>query len=636
MNPDGVDATGRRVTMSTSGSRSGVVLELAEEFLERYRQGQRPSLKEYIDRHPSLADEIREVFPAMAMMEKIALADESLEGDPTGEMRQPKAPPLEQLGDYRILREIGRGGMGVVYEAEQVSLGRIVALKLLPPQILRDAKQRHRFEREARSAAKLHHTNIVPVFGVGEHEETPYYVMQFIQGLGLDEVLDELKRIKAGSGRPASAARSDELMGSRPDVSAVDIARSLMTGRFDPAGTAAEITGPVVDADETTSPDAPKSRPDAPSAPSGTRSGIGQIAESVSLSSSSVSLLGQSQNADRRGSRSKTSTYWRGVARIGVQVADALEYAHQQGIIHRDIKPSNLLLDTRGTVWVADFGLAKASDQPNLTHTGDILGTLRYMPPEAFEGRSDARGDVYSLGLTLYELLAFRPAFGEKERGRLSAPGDDRAGGTAKEAERGGPARSGNDRAQGDRAGAGASVRHGGRAGGRPAALPRRRADPGAADDAGRAAPALVAAQPGDRGAERDARRRAARGHRRLASGRQVVRPGGPERAEGAEPRGIETGRGHRQSEKGGGGGDRGTSGREISPSRRGVGPQAPVYDRHAVGPVHVEGPAGHRGPDPQPAECSRPMAEFEPGGQGGSPRLRVALPPAPDGTQRL
>ena len=92
---------------------------------------------------------------------------------------------------------------------------------------------------------------------------------------------------------------------------------------------------------------------------------------------------------------------------------------HKQGILHRDIKPSNLLLDSRGTVWVTDFGLAKADDQQNLTHTGDILGTLRYMPPEAFEGKYDARGDVYSLGLTLYELLAFRPAFDQKDRGSL-------------------------------------------------------------------------------------------------------------------------------------------------------------------------------------------------------------------------
>src|SRR4051794_3008101 len=122
--------------MSSSGSRSGLVLELAEEFLERYRKGQRPPLKEYIDRHPSLADEIREVFPAMAMMEKIALADDSLAGDPTGPGPGPvdAAVKLEQLGDYRLLREVGRGGMGVVYEAEQVSLGRHVALKVLPGQ----------------------------------------------------------------------------------------------------------------------------------------------------------------------------------------------------------------------------------------------------------------------------------------------------------------------------------------------------------------------------------------------------------------------------------------------------------------------------------------------------------------------
>src|SRR5207244_1327965 len=133
-----------------------------------------------------------------------------------------------------------------------------------------------------------------------------------------------------------------------------------------------------------------------------------------SLSSSSALLPGTGRRSGK-----KQPTYWQSVARIGVQVADALEYAHRQGIQHRDIKPSNLLLDTTGTVWVTDFGLAKADDRQNLTHTGDILGTLRYMPPEAFEGRADARGDVYSLGLTLYELLALRPAFDESDRHRL-------------------------------------------------------------------------------------------------------------------------------------------------------------------------------------------------------------------------
>ena len=382
------------MSTSSSESRSGLVLELAEEFLDRYRAGQRPALKEYIDRHPDLAGEIREVFPAMAMMEHIALADETIDAD------QPEAiavPHLEQLGDYRVLREVGRGGMGVVYEAEQVSLGRHVALKVLPPQSLKDVKQRRRFEREARAAAKLHHTNIVPVFGVGEEHETPYYVMQFIQGQGLDAVLDELKRLRANPARGSQAEVETGADGTaayqpmRRDVSAADVARSLLTGRFDPMG------------DQTVAPD------ETPSVSPPTEA----VSDALS-SSSSLSLPGVPQRG-----KSKRQSYWQGVARIGHQVADALAYAHGQGIVHRDIKPSNLLLDTKGTVWVADFGLAKATDQQDLTHTGDLLGTLRYMPPEAFGGKADSRGDIYSLGLTLYEMLAFRPAFDERERGQL-------------------------------------------------------------------------------------------------------------------------------------------------------------------------------------------------------------------------
>src|SRR5262249_52294927 len=145
----------------------------------------------------------------------------------------------------------------------------------------------------------------------------------------------------------------------------------------------------------------------------------GRLADLSALSSSSVSLLGNGRGAGGRRAKAMKPTYWQGGARIGVQGADALGDAPKQGVLHPDIKPPNPVVDSRGTVWVTDFGLAKASDQPNLTHTGDILGTLRYMPPEAFEGKSGARGDVYSLGLTLYELLALRPAFGEKERGRL-------------------------------------------------------------------------------------------------------------------------------------------------------------------------------------------------------------------------
>src|SRR5262249_15544618 len=127
---------------------------------------------------------------------------------------------------------IGHGGMGIVYEAEQVSLGRHVALKVLPRKMLLDAKHRRRFEREARLAAKLHHTNIVPVFGVGEQDGLPYYVMQYIQGLGLDQVLEELNRLRLG-GEPQSPA-PDPGIAAGKGVSAADVARSLLTGRFEP------------------------------------------------------------------------------------------------------------------------------------------------------------------------------------------------------------------------------------------------------------------------------------------------------------------------------------------------------------------------------------------------------------------
>jgi WD40 repeat protein/serine/threonine protein kinase len=293
----------------------------------------------------------------------------------------PRREPVDQLGDFRIVREVGRGGMGVVYEAEQVSLGRRVALKLLPHRGLLDARQRQRFEREAKAAAKLHHTNIVPVFGTGEHDGQPYYVMQLIDGQGLDAVIEALRR-----GPPGGATATPP---GATDGAASAVARSLLTGHF--AGAAPSPDGLTVDLPGEARPHA-----EPPSAP--------------------VALPGSGVNSS---SGARRPTFWRGVANIGAQVADALEYAHKQGVLHRDVKPSNLLLDARGTVWVTDFGLAKADDQPHLTNAGDILGTLRYMPPEAFDGTTDARTDVYALGLTLYELLALRPAFGETDRNKL-------------------------------------------------------------------------------------------------------------------------------------------------------------------------------------------------------------------------
>ncbi len=430
---------------------------LAEEFMERKRRGENPTMREYEEKYPDLAADIRDLFPALVVIEDFKPVSESGNGSLDEGLKDTDGKRLRELGDYRILREVGRGGMGVVYEAEQVSLGRRVALKVLPQQSLLNAKQRYRFEREARSAARLHHTNIVPIFGVGEQDGWHYYVMQFIQGLGLDEVLEELKRLRESGTTGANPTQPGELRVSRKDVSATMVAHSLMTGSFahaaaeDELGPMAQRTSQPATAEGTIAATVAHSAKSAMKAAADPAAGSSPntrfdptvqldssngrskgakgrdrstansrlsdtFSLSDSLSSSSASLLGGSESGER--GRPKKS-YWHSLSNIGMQVASALHYAHDQGVLHRDIKPSNLLLDTRGTVWVTDFGLAKADDQQNLTHTGDILGTLRYMPPEAFEGNSDARSDVYSLGLTLYELIALQPAFDESERNKL-------------------------------------------------------------------------------------------------------------------------------------------------------------------------------------------------------------------------
>ena len=209
-----------------------------------------------------------------------------------------------RLGDYRILREVGRGGMGVVYEAEQESLGRRVALKVLGAQGLRDPKQLLRFRREARAAAKLHHTNIVPVFGVGESEGVHYYVMQFIPGLGLDAVLGEIQRLQDPSPEPKADSCC---VIRRGRARAAVMARSLMTGRFSLAPTVAEREH---------------------------RREPGSSGTIPPASSSSVLLPGQSE---RSSAADANRHFIRSVAMIGIQVAEAVEYAHRQGTLHRDI-----------------------------------------------------------------------------------------------------------------------------------------------------------------------------------------------------------------------------------------------------------------------------------------------------------
>ncbi len=318
---------------------------LSEEFVERYRRGERPSITEYVNRNPDLADEIRELFPTLASMEQ--LVDDELQ---SGEFVRSHEMP-ESLGDYVVIREIARGGMGIVYEAEEKSLGRRVALKVLPPLAIIDPTQLQRFRREVRAAGQLHHSNIVPVFGVGEENGTHFYAMQFIDGVSLDHVLKDVH----------------ELRRLVQDRSLLQPSESQF-----------------VTADQGTS-----------------ETESGAVLHSQGLSSSQGGLR-----------------YYKSVANVGLQVANALAYAHQQGVVHRDIKPGNLLLDTLGKVWVADFGLAKIEGE-DITTTGEYIGTLRYMAPERFHGWVDPRSDIYSLGLTLYEMLTLQPAFAANDRPSL-------------------------------------------------------------------------------------------------------------------------------------------------------------------------------------------------------------------------
>lgn len=353
---------------------------LAAEFAEALRLGENPSIDDYVAQNPDCGPELREMLLTILAMEQLKDHNE-----PSPPRTVFGSVEISRLGDLRIVREIGRGGMGIVYEAVQESLGRTVAVKVLPKHLLNSDKALARFQRESRTAAGLHHSNIVPVLGVGTDDGYHYYVMQFIRGVGLDEVIGHL--------------RADDLMGSgsegpTPDLSSV--ARQLIQRTPD----ASTFTAPHA---HTVIADAPDGTGDETSDP--------QLRSDAEL----VPRDDSPRKFDRG--------YWQSVAWIAHRVAQALQYAHDQGILHRDIKPSNLLVDAQGEVSVADFGLAKSIDQAGISRTGDVVGTLRYMAPEQLSGAADTRSDVYSLGVTLYELATLRAAYDDSQLARTLAGG---------------------------------------------------------------------------------------------------------------------------------------------------------------------------------------------------------------------
>jgi serine/threonine-protein kinase len=256
---------------------------VVEELIDKLQSGE-ADVEAFIDAHPEYAERLRRLLPALRVM-----AD--LSNSPDGEIRSVEGDAAEMgtLGDFRIVREIGRGGMGVVYEAQQMSLGRRVALKVLPFAATMDPRHLQRFHNEARAAACLHHGHIVPVFYVGCERGVHFYAMQLIDGETLAAVIRELRRDQ-----------------NEPEA--------LATG---PRRAPEAVVAPAGEDEPTT----PHVR------------GGAETPARARLSTEGV----------RRGSE-----YYRKVAELGVQAAEALDYAHERGVIHRDVKPGNLMLDGHG------------------------------------------------------------------------------------------------------------------------------------------------------------------------------------------------------------------------------------------------------------------------------------------------
>jgi len=367
--------------------------EILLEYLEEAQQGRAPERRRLLSRHPEFAAELREFLslrdeigrlaaPLREASLSAAATEENAASVPAETEKVALSPPdaaapsaasseLGQIGEFRLLREIGRGGMGVVYEAYQTSLNRRIALKVLPFASAFDPKQLKRFENEAQAAAQLHHTNIVPVFAVGHERGVHYYAMQLIDGQSLADLIDELSRHEPSAPWRPAVSRDKAPPGDTPVA-------AEQPSNLEPLSLSRCDGGP----------------------------------ETPALHHASFTT----ERSTRR------MSFFRRVAQLMQKAAEALEHAHQAGVVHRDIKPANLLLDVRGNLWITDFGLALFQSTTGLTMTGELLGTLRYMSPEQVSAKRnevDHRTDIYSLGVTLYELLTLRPAFDGQDRNEL-------------------------------------------------------------------------------------------------------------------------------------------------------------------------------------------------------------------------
>jgi eukaryotic-like serine/threonine-protein kinase len=342
------------------------------DYVEALEVGHIPDRGQLLAEHPDLRPDLEaflaghdEVARLTAPLRAAGSGTTSAPGSLSRDGLEERAQSIGELGDFRLLREVGRGGMGVVYEAEQISLRRRVALKVLPFAAAIDSRRLQRFKTEALTSAQIQHERIVPVHAVGCERGVHYFAMQFIDGQSLAALIGELRRLRDEQGSRTSWVETERAQ--------------------DDHGFAADLRAAL------------------PELSSG---------GDATLAATTIS---RERSTDR-------SQYFDRMARLGRGAALALEHAHQAGIVHRDVKPGNLLLDLRAQLWVTDFGLAQVIGDPGLTITGELLGTLRYASPEqvlARRGIVDHRSDVYSLGATLYELLTLRPPFEGRDRNTL-------------------------------------------------------------------------------------------------------------------------------------------------------------------------------------------------------------------------
>ena len=376
-NTTGSNVSQHRNDLSLNDSLSPELQERLADILDAYlvslEQGVPLDLERIKAEHPELAGPLSEYLEGLAILQNEGAELQLGRTKSAFQTAEHSQPVAKQLGDFELVREVGRGGMGVVYEARQLSLDRLVALKVLPFAAMLDEKQIARFENEARAAAQLHHPNIVPIHGVGSDRGVHFYAMQLIRGQSLQQVIRELRASDSADGVAAENDASETPTGYSRTV--VDMGIELrcdetrsVTAEFDSTA--------VLKADH------------------------------EPVDSEASTELG---NAEIR-----SSTYVNSIIRLIVQAADGLHAAHQFGVIHRDVKPSNLMVDQTGKLWITDFGLARFQTDQSVTQSGEILGTLHYMSPEQASGRNalvDERSDVYSLGVTLYELLTLKRPF---------------------------------------------------------------------------------------------------------------------------------------------------------------------------------------------------------------------------------